>query len=412
MNISKIFALSWAFFLLSSTSALAFHGKAGIKRPSFPASGSDQLYLNSSGSPIISLINASNTSIDIEIFTMKDSQVIAALQAAMVRGVKLRIVQTTDALDNCSVFEPSSATDSDTCTPLKEFVGYVRDHGGQYVPFSNSLCGTPGQDCFQHGKILISDSTKIIISTGNFDPTSLCDLSQKPSTCNRDFSLVSEDPDIISSIQEIFDNDLNGTSFNLGSILSTPAASRLTVSPDAMTSMVSLIQSAKKSIQLENQYMEDPTLNQALIDVSKRGVQVTVMVASVSSFGKLDPTRDSDKISEWTQTFTQFDQAGIISKIFDGSMLINNTPGYLHAKVILIDGEKAWVGSVNGSTESLTENREYGILSAVPQVVNELQTTLSGDFANPQSETWQQSLACIKDPEEICKKTAGIEREP
>jgi cardiolipin synthase len=364
-------------------------------------STSDQIYQNAS-SPILSLINASKSSIDLEIYTMKDLPVIAALKAAMARGVKLRVVQTSYTLDNCHVFEAPSASDDPTCTPLKEFVTYVRANGGEYVPFNNELCGTPGQNCFQHGKILISDASKIMISTGNFDPTSLCDLTQGPTTCNRDFSLVTGDASVISTIQEVYNNDLKGTPFNLKNILGSPAADRVTISPDSMTPLLTLIQSAKTSIQVENQYLEDPTMNAALATAARRGVKVTVMVASVSAFGKLSPTKDAGQINEWTQIFTQFDQAGVQSKIFNGSMLIKNTAGYLHAKIILVDGDQAWVSSVNGSTESITENREYGILSTDPHVITLLNTVLSGDFANSQAETWQESLACKKDPKSDC----------
>jgi cardiolipin synthase len=364
-------------------------------------STADQIFENTS-SPILSLINGSKSSIDLEIYTMKDSSVIAALKAAMSRGVKLRIVQTGYTLDSCPVFEAPSSSDDPTCTPLKAFVAYVRANGGEYVPFSNQLCGTPGQNCFQHGKILIADASTIMISTGNFDPTSLCDLAQNPTTCNRDFSLVTSDASVISTVQEIYNNDLKGTTFNLKNILSSPAAERVTVSPDSMTPLLALIQSAKTSIQVENQYLEDPTMNAALATAARRGVKVTVMVASVSAFGKLDPTKDAWQINQWTQIFTQFDQAGVQSKIFNGSMLIKKTAGYLHAKIILVDGAQAWVSSVNGSTESITENREYGILSTDPQVVKLLNTVLTGDFANPHAETWQESLACKKDPQSDC----------
>jgi cardiolipin synthase len=364
-------------------------------------STADQIFENAS-SPILSLINESESSIDLEIYTMKDFSVIAALKAAMARGVKLRIVQTDYTLDDCHVFEASSSSDDPTCAPLKAFVTYVRSQGGEYVPFSNELCGTPGQNCFQHGKILIADASKIMISTGNFDPTSLCDLAQSPTTCNRDFSLVTGDASVISTVQEIYNNDLKGTTFNLKNILSSPAAKRVTVSPDSMAPLLALIQSAKTSIQVENQYLNDPTMNAALATAARRGVRVTVMVSSVSAFGKLTQTNDAWKINQWTQIFTQFDQAGIQSKIFNGSMLIKNTEGYLHAKIVLVDGTEAWVSSVNGSTESITENREYGILSTEPQVIKLLTTVLTSDFENPKTETWQESLACKKDPQSDC----------
>jgi phosphatidylserine/phosphatidylglycerophosphate/cardiolipin synthase-like enzyme len=138
-------------------------------------------------------------------------------------------------------------------------------------------------------------------------------------------------------------------------------------------------------------------MNAAIAAAANRGVKVYVMVASVTSFGKLSDTADRAKIQHWTDTFQAFDQAGVNSKIFDSEMNVGPKPGYLHAKVILVDGEHAWVGSVNGSTESLSVNREFGIFSDDPNFVRHLSSVLYADFNDSKTETWQQSLDCAKD---------------
>ncbi len=356
------------------------------------AASVDALYENSN-SPLISLITQASSSIDIEIYTMKDLNVISALKSAMSRGVQLRIVQTGLVIDPCHVFDAAKDTDDSTCTALKSFVIYVNKHHGTYVPFDYELCGTPGKSCFEHGKMLIADSKKVLLSTGNFDPTSLCDASESPTTCNRDFSVVSTDSDVIQTLQTIFNHDVKGNAFDLSGVLAASAAKRVTVSPDSLRPLITLIQSAKKTIQIENQYLKDPDMNQALIDAAKRGVQVFVMVESVSNFAKPTDTQ----AQAWTDTFTSFDKAGIHSKIFNGKIQINGIRGYMHAKVILIDSKTAWIGSVNGSAKSLTENREYGIISTDATLVRNLNKVIYSDFNDPNAETWKQSLSGSKD---------------
>jgi phosphatidylserine/phosphatidylglycerophosphate/cardiolipin synthase-like enzyme len=149
------------------------------------------------------MIEQARASIDIEIYSMKDSSVFQALTRALDRGVKLRIVQEPRPVaDPCRVFDPPAQADEPKCREQKNFVELVRSKGGRYEPFQKSLCG-PGDGsgmCYQHGKILIVDSGLVAVSTGNFDASSFCHLEQNPSKCNRDYTVVSRDPKVVRAI--------------------------------------------------------------------------------------------------------------------------------------------------------------------------------------------------------------------
>ena len=58
---------------------------------------------------------------------------------------------------------------------------------------------------------------------------------------------------------------------------------------------------------------------------------------------------------------------------------------YMHAKIIVVDGRKAFVGSENISAQSLDQNRELGIIIADSTVLNTLQQTFQQDWSNSQS---------------------------
>jgi phosphatidylserine/phosphatidylglycerophosphate/cardiolipin synthase-like enzyme len=312
----------------------------------------------------------------------------------MSRGVKLRIVQESRPVaDSCQIFEPATPEDTPKCRERKGFVQQVRSRGGAYVPFDKKLCGpadTRGY-CFQHGKIMMVDSNLVSISTGNLDPSNLCDLSENPSKCNRDYTVVSRDPAVVKSIKQVFEGDLAGRIQNIPALLGKKP--RVTVSPYSLVPLVGFVDSARKTIQIENQYLKNPDLNAALIRAAQRGVKVFVMVSSACTFGR----PDERAIEYWTQIYSAFDAAGIHTKTFNSSIPIGGHPGYLHAKAILVDGIRAWVGSVNGSTTSISTNREYGIFSNDPELVRTLGTYLYSDFTASGAESWQDSLRCKMD---------------
>jgi phosphatidylserine/phosphatidylglycerophosphate/cardiolipin synthase-like enzyme len=58
---------------------------------------------------------------------------------------------------------------------------------------------------------------------------------------------------------------------------------------------------------------------------------------------------------------------------------------YMHAKIIVVDGKTAFVGSENISTQSLDRNRELGIIVSDAGVLNTLQSTFQKDWTVSQS---------------------------
>ncbi len=354
----------------------------------------DRLYENASGAPQLAMIEQAKTSIDIEIYSMKDSSVFQALTRALDRGITLRIVQEPRPVaDPCRVFDPPTQADEPKCREQKNFVGLVRSKGGRYEPFEKALCG-PGDGsgmCYQHGKILIVDANLVAISTGNFDASSFCHREQGPSKCNRDYTVVSRDPKVVRAIRSVFEADLAKKTTDIPSILAS--APRVTVSPHSLAPILSFLNSAKKTIQIQNQYLKNPDVNAALIRAAQRGVRVFVMVVSACFFGR----PDQNAVEHWTRIYTAFDAAGIQTRVFNSSIQIGGLPGYLHAKAILIDSARAWVGSVNGSTTSLAANREYGIFSDEPAVVRDLGSLMYTDYVAPGAGTWRESLQCRPD---------------
>jgi len=108
--------------------------------------------------------------------------------------------------------------------------------------------------------------------------------------------------------------------------------------------------------------MQDADIEQALVSAAKRGVQVQVILPSPTG-------SSSDSNGQGIDTIKQ----GGVQVKEDGLL-------YMHAKIIVVDGQKAFVGSENISPSSLDHNRELGVLIADSSVVNTLQQTFQQDW--------------------------------
>jgi phosphatidylserine/phosphatidylglycerophosphate/cardiolipin synthase-like enzyme len=146
-------------------------------------------------------------------------------------------------------------------------------------------------------------------------------------------------------------------------------------------------------VEVENQYLKEEAVNEALKRAAFRGVEVKVTLASLCAFGK---PKDKPR-ADLTRLFESFDAAGIKSRFFTRQIEVKGKPGYMHAKAIVVDGRRAWVGSVNGSFMSMNQNREFGIFFKNPFSVHRLKKILRQDHEDSRGESWQESLDCVKD---------------
>ena len=86
-----------------------------------------------------------------------------------------------------------------------------------------------------------------------------------------------------------------------------------------------------------------------------------------------------------TQASTDTNGPGIRA-IQQGNVQVKEDPKlYMHAKIIVVDGKAAFVGSENISTASLNDNRELGIIVADANVLNTLQQTFQQDWSVSQN---------------------------
>lgn len=397
--------IRWAILAALSTQIFGTSAFAGKGPPT------EGLFNNEKTAPLASLIDGAQESVAMEVYEMDDPAIFAALRSALQRGVSVQIVQDPTPVGSaCRVFgstsnpdngqndgqegdQPHHSANATSCADQQKFVSEVNaSKNGKYAPFRKDVMCPNGKGCYEHGKLAIIDDTLAMISSGNFNVSNLCDQAAKPAQCDRDYSFVTRDSDVVDALSKIVASDIAGTRYDLGSLLPPQVAAKITVGPQSRDSLLSFIESAQSSIEIENQYLKDATLNNALMAAAKRGVQVKVMLASGCEFGAPKPT----EVKKLTEIFAAFDSAGISTRIFTKNVKVGGFDGYLHAKAIVVDGTKAWMGSVNGSTTALTKNREFGIYFDDSTDVSSLDSIFSSDFANTGAESWQDSLTCAE----------------
>lgn len=272
-------------------------------------------------------ITGARHSIELEMYELADPAIERDLVAAAGRGVQVRVV-----LDRAYSG------------------GYVNQ--GAYARLAAGRVGVhwANASVIYHAKFLVVDAHTLIVSTGN--------LEARWYATTRDFTVVDTNAGDVAAATRAFNQDYSGvapTSFNTSTLL---------FSPGSEGALVSLINSAKHTISIENEEMREPYIIAALVSARRRGVVVDVtMTASASSAAGLGT----------------LEAAGVSVHLDHGEY-----PIYVHAKAICVDcvggRGRAFVGSENFSVSSLLYNRELGVITTDPGVIGPLERTLVSDF--------------------------------
>ncbi|MBV8629643.1 MAG: phospholipase [Silvibacterium sp.] len=134
---------------------------------------------------------------------------------------------------------------------------------------------------------------------------------------------------------------------------------------DSARPIVDAIDNAKKSLRIKMFLFSDPTLLKAVIGAHRRGVDVRIM---------LNPARRSGE-EENEGTRRQLSAAGI--EVIDSNPAFDVT----HEKSMVVDGEAAYVKSLNWQTKNLTETRDYAIVTKDQDEVAEIIECFEADWA-------------------------------
>jgi phosphatidylserine/phosphatidylglycerophosphate/cardiolipin synthase-like enzyme len=134
---------------------------------------------------------------------------------------------------------------------------------------------------------------------------------------------------------------------------------------DSGSALLTAINAAKKSVHMTMYLLTDTDLQNALIARHKAGVEVKVILNQHFPGGA----------SSNAESFSTLETAGV-QVVWAPSAF-----AYTHEKTLVIDGETAWIMTMNAATSSLTHNREYLAIDKTTADIKEAEAQFAADFA-------------------------------
>ena len=205
---------------------------------------------------------------------------------------------------------------------------------------------------YTHQKTITVNNDESLILSGN--------LTSEWYTTTRDYGVFDTDAADVSAIVATFNADYKHTSITPG------AGDDLLWSPTtAQTRLLSIINGATKTLDIEEEEFSDSALINAVVARAKAGVAVRVVVE--------DPSGYSSEITEIKNA------GGKVVGYPESAAL------YIHAKAIVADyglsDAAVEVGSMNWTSNSLGSNRELGIILADTAAEKVVETQFAADYA-------------------------------
>jgi len=285
-----------------------------------------------SESTIYNFINSATTSLDMTMYELEDTTAVNDLIALENKGVTVRVI-----LDQAEKSKNTSAYNSLTSA-------------GVGVAWSST------RFTYTHQKTITVDDTKSLILTGN--------LTSQYYTTSRDYGVFTDDTRDVAAIEKVFNADYTNTA-----ITPTDGDHLLWSPTDSRSRLLTVINGATKTLDVEELEFSDSTVVNAIVARAKAGVAVRVVLE--------DPSSYSSEVSE--------------IKAAGGKVVGYSDPNgfYIHAKAMVADyglsTQQVEAGSMNLSSNSLSNNRELGIIltgtGVAESVASTIETTFDSDYA-------------------------------
>ena len=284
-----------------------------------------------SARPIVEAINGAKKSIRVKMFVFSDPTLLQAVITAHQRGVKVRIM--------LNPARRSGEKENDESRSLLISAGI------------EVIDSNPAFDLTHEKSMVIDDETAYVKSL-NWQTKNL--------TVTRDYAIVTTNKHEVDEIIECFEADWHRTEFSPGD-----HSHLIWCVGNGRQRLGQLIDDAKHSLWLQNERYQDPVIIEHLVRAKRRGVEVHVMARPPHKLKK-------DKLIEGVSGLRILQDVGVkIHKLKHVK---------LHAKVLLADGDRAIVGSINLAPGSFDSRRELAIDVRDAHVVKRMQKIVHHDW--------------------------------
>lgn len=282
---------------------------------------------------IINAIDSARESVLIKMFLFSDIALINAVIAAKNRGVKIRVMLNP-------VRNNGEQENVDTRKILEEAGIEVRDGNPQFT--------------ITHEKSMVIDDKVAFIKSLNWETKNFIET--------RDYAIITNHPHEVKETILCFEADWERKKFEPGM-----ASNLIWCNNNGRTRIAKFIDETKHSLFVQNERFQDLVIIERLVHAATRGVKVHVM-ARPPHILKIE------KLVDGVGGLRIMEDVGI--KIHQLKLL------KLHAKMLLADGCRAIIGSINLTSGSFDHRRELAIEVEDPPVIERLKQIAHFDWEN------------------------------
>ncbi len=272
--------------------------------------------------PFLDALAGARRSVRVMVYQLTSPTIREALRAKAAAGVPVRVILDGEQ-------KRSNQTSFDVLTTA-----------GAQVQWSDP------RFTYTHAKFVVVDDAVALVTSSNFDGYM---------RSGRNFGAVDRDVSDVRGLAQLFDADWTGTEPSL-------ACTRLVVSPtNARERHLSLLRGATRTLEIESMQFSDWDIRNAVLERHRAGVAVRVLLAAPAWVSA------NDAAGGW-----------LVGQGIDARW--RSSPA-VHAKAIVVDGRRAFLGSENLSRTSLSYNREVGLVTTEADDLEVLAGTFERDWA-------------------------------
>ena len=282
---------------------------------------------------IVDAINNATKSILIKMFLFSDPELVNSVIAAQARGVTVKVMLNPS--------RRNGEEENGNTRELLEAAGIeVRDSNPSFI--------------ITHEKSMVIDERMAFVKSLNWETKNL--------TETRDYAILTTHPHEVKEIVLCFEADWTRTEFDPGD-----EAYLIWCSLNGRERIARFIDQAKHTLFVQNERFQDLVIIERMVRAASRGVKVHIMATPPH-------TLKMEKIVEGVGGLRIMDDVGI--KIHKLKHL------KLHGKMLLADGCRAIIGSINLTPGSFDHRRELAIEIHDVDVIERLQKIADHDWEN------------------------------
>ena len=337
-------------------------------------------------------IRSARSSIELNIYMLTNRNINEALAERAANGVNVTILLEGEVYGGEILLPVKNALDA-----LQAAFKEKSNGRGKFLVMSSQNGQNQRRYTFNHAKYMIVDGKIVFVSSENITGSAFGNNDFSGGT--RGWQIAIESKTLAASLGRIFREDSTGRdvvpydkaifkikdpgnnplpprtprSVQLFPLLrGTSTAQSLCVSPKSLDCILAFIRSAKKELLVEEMSLplywvsrtggaDKPNpIVEELLAAAKRGVKVSVLINDDNAFGEsTTPAKERNDLTvKWLNAEASKARLQLKAVTFDQKAIQVN---YVHNKGMVADGARVFVSSINGTENSVFNNREVAV---------------------------------------------------